>query len=148
MQNLLPLSYKPAADGSTDIIINHTKCNYVDLGGINSVDAIECVYQCLYQYDMLDSDDDVVLTQKFLNDMIPNITHYRNISFVLKFYDYLCETLGSTKCVDKPNTIDLIAQKQNELTDLVTQLIQENVETSNKNIELEKRMADIRLLLN
>ena len=86
MDELMNLSNMPDDDGNVDIIANRTKNNYVNLQGANSGDVIDCVYHFLCKHNVWDIKDNVVHTKKPTN-YIPDPRLYRDISFVLTFYN-------------------------------------------------------------
>ena len=161
------LNGSPDAEGKVSIIANKTRNNYINLKGIYNEDVINCVHFFLCKYNVWNKKDNVISTIRPLT-FVPDPKYYYDISFVLTFYNAACKSKAikdvdglpvkvdsnESSCENDPkynneaNIIDLITQKQNELSDLIIRLIDENVEASDKNIELEKRMADIRLLIN
>lgn len=84
MNNLLKLNTETDPNGNVDFIANKTKKNYVNLGGINDKDVVDCVHAFLCSQDVWSETDTVVLTTKALN-YTPR--EYHNISFILKFYN-------------------------------------------------------------
>ena len=85
MNNLIKLSNSADENGNVDFIANRTKNNYVNLGGANIRDAIDCVHKFLCYNKVWDENDSVIHTMKPIG-YIPNPQTYHNISFILNFY--------------------------------------------------------------
>ncbi|AYV84958.1 MAG: hypothetical protein Satyrvirus1_44 [Satyrvirus sp.] len=74
-------------NGQVDFIANKTKLNYINLGGINLPDTIDCIHKFLCKNKVWVQDDTVIHTKKPIN-YIPE--KYHNISFILEFYNNAC----------------------------------------------------------
>lgn len=84
MTNLLQLSTETDDNGYVHYIANRTKKNYINLGGINSIECIHCVHQYLCNSRVWNESDIVVFTLQS-QTYIPK--DYHDISFVLNYYN-------------------------------------------------------------
>lgn len=84
MENFLKINTEPAANGDVHFIVNKDRKNYVNLGGFNSDDVIDCVHQFMCTYDIWSENDKVIKCPKKYN-FVPS--SYHNISFVISFYN-------------------------------------------------------------
>lgn len=99
MDNCMMLSDKPNAGGEVDFIANKTKGEYINLGGINRMNVIDCVHHFLCKHHVWDADDTVIHTTKLLS-YIPSSASYHNISFILAFYDAEYKKQESGKIIE------------------------------------------------
>lgn len=86
MDQYIALSTEADADGMVDFIANKTKKNYINLGGINNKEAIDCIHAFACQYGIWNRNDKVVHTKKLIN-YIPDTNQYSDISFIINFYN-------------------------------------------------------------
>ncbi len=107
MSAYLRISNEPAPDGRVVFLVNKTKCNFVNTGGDNSDDVIDCVHAFLARYGIWHEKDQIIKALKPLN-YVP-IKDYHNISFVLIFYNL---SVAAKEAKDKE-----IREKENEVQD-------------------------------
>jgi hypothetical protein len=86
MSNLLELSIEPDSNGYVDFIANKTNNNYINLGGANNKDTIDCVHTFMCNNGVWNDNDYVIHTKKTIN-YVPDQRAYHNISFMLNFYN-------------------------------------------------------------
>lgn len=82
-----PLSNCANNEGFINFIANKTKNNYVNLGGFNDKEVIDCVHTFLCNNGIWNTTDHVIYTKK-QSSYIPT-AKYHDISFVLKFYNLM-----------------------------------------------------------
>lgn len=90
MNSIMKLSTITDNEGKVDFIANKTKNNYINLGGANDKNTIDCVHAFLCYYGVWDTTDYVIVTRKPIN-FKPDIK-YHDISFVLVFYNAACKS--------------------------------------------------------
>lgn len=110
MDNFVELSHYKDLDGNVDFLINKTKNNYINFGGINNDDAIECVHSFLCKHGIWEETDQIVYNKK-LSTLVPDAKKYHNISFVITFYNAssktnenkLAQHIGKRLAIDREN---------------------------------------------
>ncbi|MEM0353961.1 MAG: hypothetical protein QXW79_00130 [Thermoplasmata archaeon] len=100
----LMLSEHPDDNGRVDILVNKTKYNYLNLGGINSEEVIDSLHAFLCKYNIWQPTDNVVHVKSPLH-FIPKDSTYHNISFVLIFYKMACKSREHKEKVASSNAI-------------------------------------------
>ncbi|MEM3063131.1 MAG: hypothetical protein QW303_06290 [Nitrososphaerota archaeon] len=113
--NYLMLSEHPDNNGLVDILVNKTKSNYLNLGGINGKEVIDSLHSFLCKYDVWKPSDNVVHVKKPLN-FVPSKPKYHNISFVLIFYKMACRSREHREKVASTNSVIEIKQPSEEKT--------------------------------
>lgn len=86
MNTFIKLNTEPDAEGFVSFIANKTKNNYINLGGLNDKNAIDCVHSFLCMHGVWNETDYVIHARK-LKSYIPDPKVYHDISFVLRFYN-------------------------------------------------------------
>jgi hypothetical protein len=86
MSNYVKLDTDPYPDGTVDFIVNKTKKNYINLGGANTKETIDCVCTFMCDNELWDDDDCVIHTKKPIS-YVPDPSAYHDISPVLRFYN-------------------------------------------------------------
>src|SRR5437588_139058 len=107
MNNYVKLNNEPDSIGYVDFIANKSKRNYVNLGGINTREAIDCIHAFLCKNEVWSETDCVIHTKKPFG-FVPDFK-YHNISFVIKFYK---DASNNKDIIDKMNhELELIDAK-------------------------------------
>lgn len=100
MERYVRLSRLPNDKNEVNIIANKTKNNYVNLGGVNSRDAVDCVHYFMCKHNIWDKKDNVVLAVKD-KAFVPDPSKYHDISFVITFYEMACKSKEAKEKMEK-----------------------------------------------
>lgn len=145
MNAFLKLNKRPDSNGNVDLIANKTKHNYINLGGTNDKNVIDCVHAFMCNNNIWEITDQVIHTIKPVS-YVPNPQHYHNISFVLRFYEIsrLCKEEREKKVIhiDEPCVHEPLKDK-NDIEKKSQQIIYKSLMNPNISHDLKnKKLVD------
>ncbi len=126
------LTTEPSGDGTVVFLVNKTKRNFINTGGYNSDDVIDCIHAFLHKYGIWNESDQIIKTYKSKNFTPANKDNYHDISFVLTFYNM---SVVAKEQRENDTTYDSYLSQVKKMTDQIMEL-------EEKNKWLEKQITD------